>query len=89
MIKRIYEAKDASLNVSAEVDFFRFLVGIAHIEAPFNKDVHMRVISLHVGPICVTFTRFSLTVPKVGPRRPASDLRSPTRQSGVAKPKRS
>lgn len=57
-VKKLYEAKDASINVSVEFRATRFLFGFAYTEAPFTHEVRMRMLALHLWCLCFTFTRF-------------------------------
>jgi hypothetical protein len=59
-VKKLYEARDGSINVSAEFRLSRFLFGFAYTEAPFTNEVRMRMLALHLWCVCVTFTRFFL-----------------------------
>lgn len=59
-VKKLYEARDGSINVSAEVRFSRGLLGFAYTEAPFTPEVWMRMIAIHLWCVCITFTRFSI-----------------------------
>jgi len=58
--KKLYEANDASLNISVEFRASRFLFGFAFTEAPFTSEIHMRMIALHLWCLCFSFTRFSI-----------------------------
>lgn len=59
-VKKLYEARDASINVSMEIRLSRFLFGFAYTEAPFTHEVRMRMLALHLWCFCITFTRFFL-----------------------------
>lgn len=101
-VKKLYEAKDASINVSVEFKPSRFLFGFAYTEAPFTREVRMRMVALHLWCLCLTFTRFSIqqaTAAEIerearmrgrdlgkGPKE--AQVRSATRQSGKARRKR-
>lgn len=85
MIKKLYEAKDASLNISVEMKPTRFLVGFAYTQAPFTKEVWMRMIAVHILFMCFSFTRFSVRSAthaeiEAEARRRGRDLRVPKRQ---------
>jgi hypothetical protein len=90
---KLYESKDASINVGVEFKASRFLFGFAYTEAPFTLEVRMRMVALHVWCCCFTFTRFYLKQAtkaevEAEARRRGRDLRTPTRQSGRHKRKR-
>lgn len=55
---KLYETKDASLNISVEFNPFRFLFGAAYTEALMRKDVGMRMVTIHLPFLCLSFTRF-------------------------------
>jgi len=59
-VKKLYEARDASINVSVEVRLTRALLGFAYTEAPFTHEVRMRMLAVHLVCFCFTFTRFFL-----------------------------
>lgn len=77
----LYEAKDASINISVGFDLGRWLAGIAFTVAPFNRDVMMAMAAIHLGPMCFTFTNFRIRADRPEPALP-QQRRSPTRKSG-------
>jgi hypothetical protein len=84
-IIKLYEAKDASLNISLRLDPLCWMVGPAMAIADVTRDVKVRMVSLHLGPACFSFTAFGIRDEPL-PRAPLH-RRSPTRQSGQWKPK--
>jgi len=56
---RLFETKDASLNISYMFSFLRFLVGVSYMSGAASPATDMRMIAVHLGPICFTFTRFT------------------------------
>lgn len=92
-VKKLYESKDASINVGVEFKASRFLFGFAYTEAPFTLEVRMRMLAVHLWCFCFTFTRFFIreaTAEEIAAeaRRRGRDLRSATRQSGKHKRRR-
>lgn len=86
-MRKLYESKDASLNVSVDVSWRRLIFGGAYQEAPFNADIGMRMFVIHLAFASVTFTRFF--VRERPPERSKHDgFRSPTKQSGKGKRKK-
>lgn len=77
---KLFETKDASLNISVSFDLVRWLVGLAYQDSMMNSELRMKMIVLHLGPACFAFTRFSIVLHAAGGSRRAE--RSPTRQSG-------
>jgi len=83
--KKLYESRDASINISVEPRFTRLLLGFAYTEAPFTTQVRMRMIALHLLWFCFTFTRFSIHEAtqaeiQAEARRRGRDLRVPKKQ---------
>lgn len=82
---KLYATKDASLDISLRLDLLCWIFGVAANFGNLNQEVTVRMIALHLGPVCLTFTSFGIRdVPL--PRAPFN-RRSPTRQSGAWKPK--
>lgn len=85
-VKKLYESKDASLNVSFQLDLLRWLAGMCYTAAPFNREIRMVMVALHLGPLCFTFTSFRMVEPPPALRsKPV--MRSATKQSGKYKPR--
>lgn len=63
---KIYESKDSSLNISFEVKFTRLLLGFAYTEAPFSREVKMRMVTMHILCLCLCFVVFSNNVATPG-----------------------
>jgi hypothetical protein len=84
---KLYESKDASINVGVEFKASRFLFGFAYTEAPFTLEVRMRMLALHLWCFCFTFTRFFIrqaTAEEIAAeaRRRGRDLRPTRKQRG-------
>jgi len=56
---KLFETKDHAFNISFEVKLTRLLLGGAYTEAPFSREVKMRMVTLHLLVLCLCFVVFS------------------------------
>lgn len=78
---KLYEAKDASINVTINYDFRRFLLGIAGTSGNLKGVVSMRMFVMHIAFFSLCLTSFGQVEVHMTPPPPKPEMhRSPTRQ---------
>jgi hypothetical protein len=78
---KVYEAKDASINLTLNYDFRRLLLGCAVTTGIMRGVVGMRMFVVHIAFLSICFTSFyHVPIPPQQPPPKQLRQRSPTRQ---------